>query len=124
MAIVGDVNADGHPDVLFPSVYGGDSMANAFLFLGNAGGQYNDANKIQLPDFRTQSGAAIIDFDHDGYKDVLLPGYHWNMTGTDLDPWSNIPKSRIYWGSATGLRDSNYGEWPSRGAWGPTVVGQ
>ncbi|HEY4181402.1 MAG TPA: FG-GAP-like repeat-containing protein [Kofleriaceae bacterium] len=124
MAIVGDVNADGHPDILFPSVYDGDSMANAYLFFGNAGGQYNDANKIQLPDFHTQSGSAIIDFDHDGFMDVFLPGYHWNMTGADADPWSNIPKSRIYWGSATGLRDNNYGEWPSRGAWGPTVVGQ
>lgn len=121
---VDDINGDGFLDLLLPAQYDGDSLADSAIMWGTAGGTFTDANRTQLAGYHVTRGAAIVDFNHDGYKDIFLPGYHNNTTGADATPWANQAFSRIYWGSATGLRATFYDQWPSRGAWGPTVVGE
>jgi hypothetical protein len=122
--VVDDINGDGFKDILLPSQYDGDSLAPSAIMWGTAGGTYTDANRVELPGYHVTRGAAVVDFNHDGYKDVFLPGYHNNTTGADPDPWANQAYSRIYWGSATGLRPTFFDQWPTRGAWGAVVVGK
>jgi hypothetical protein len=122
--LVDDINGDGFKDILLPAQYDGDSLAPSAIFWGTAGGTYADANRLELPGYHVTRGAAIVDFNHDGYKDIFLPGYHNNMTGADTTPWANQSFSRIYWGSATGLRATFFDQWPTRGAWSAAVAGQ
>ena len=122
--LVDDINGDGHKDLLLPSQHDGDSFTPSAIIWGTPGGTYNDANRTELPGYHVHSGAGIADFNHDGFKDVFLPGFHFNMTGADASPWSNIPYSRIYWGSATGLSATFFDEWPTRGAWSAAIVGR
>lgn len=122
--LVEDINDDGHLDLLLPSQHDGDSLTPSAIIWGTAGGTYNDTNRTELPGYHVTGGAGVADFDHDGYKDVFLPGYHNNMTGADPTPWANLAYSRIYWGSATGLRATFFDEWPTRGAWSAQIVGR
>jgi hypothetical protein len=121
--VVDDINKDGHPDLLFSAHYDGDSFAPSAVFWGTAGGTYNDTNRTELPGYQVTWGAGVADFNHDGFKDVFLPGYHNNITGADMTPWANQAYSRIYWGSATGLSATFFDEWPTRGAWSAAIVG-
>ncbi len=121
--VVDDINGDGNADILLGSHHDGDSYAPSAVFWGTAGGTYNDVNRTELPGYHVTHGAGVADFNHDGKKDVFLPGYHNNITGADLAPWSNIAYSRIYWGSATGLSATFFDEWPTRGAWAAAIVG-
>ena len=122
--LVDDINNDGFKDILLPAQYDGDSLAPSAILWGTAGGTYADANRLELPGYHVTRGAAIVDFNHDGYKDIFLPGYHNNITGADATPWANQAYSRIYWGSATGLRPTFFDQWPTRGAWSAAVAGR
>lgn len=122
--VVDDINADGHLDLLVSAHYDGDSLAPSAIFWGTAAGTYSDTNRLNLPGYQPTFGAGVVDFNHDGFKDVLLPGYHNNMTGADLTPWANQAFTRIYWGSATGLAASSFDQWPTRGAWSAAIVGR
>lgn len=121
--IVDDLNADGHLDVLLTSHHDGDSYAPSAVFWGTAGGTYNDTNRTELPGYHVTYGGGVADFNHDGFKDVFLPGFHNNITGADMMPWTNQAFSRIYWGSATGLKATFFDQWPTRGAWSAVIVG-
>jgi hypothetical protein len=122
--IVDDINGDTYKDLLLTGQYDGDSYANSSIMWGTAGATYTDANRLDLPGYHVTNGAAVVDFNHDGFKDVFLPGYHNNTTGADATPWANQAYSRIYWGGASGLRATFYDQWPTRGAWDAVVAGK
>ena len=123
-AIVDDINNDTYKDLLFTAHYDGDSFAPSMIFWGTAGGTFNNTNRLELPGYHVTNGAGVVDFNHDGFKDIFLPGYHNNATGADATPWANESFSRIYWGSATGLSATFFDEWPTRGAWSAAIVGR
>jgi hypothetical protein len=123
-AVVDDINGDGHADIYLPSYWDGDSGTRLAIFWGSPGGTYSNGAKLELPSHSSLLGGAVADFDHDGFKDVFVPGYHNNITGVDAMPWANQAFSRIYWGSAQGPVSTVFSEWPTRGAWCPAVVGR
>jgi hypothetical protein len=75
---IGDVNNDGHPDVLVTE-YGGIR-----LFLNNGNGTFTDVTKqagLHNPLWATS--AAFVDYDRDGWLDLIVVNY------VDYDPtWS------------------------------------
>jgi len=112
-----DIDEDGHIDLLLSSHHDGDSYTASAIFWGGPGGRVSDANRTELFGFQTAWGAAIADLDHDGHKDVFLPGYHNNG-------WGNLSYSRVYWGGALGPRPNYFDEWATRGAWSALIVGR
>ncbi|WP_432710711.1 FG-GAP repeat domain-containing protein [Pedobacter sp.] len=72
-----DVNGDGHPDILFTNL---TSNAGAFekdptarLLINDGTGNFKDETAKRMPkqDYSTYAGA-IIDFNHDGFPDIIL----------------------------------------------------
>lgn len=123
-AVVADVDGDGHLEVILPSYFDGNSSTSLSIFWGSSRGTYSNAERLLLPSQGSYQGTAVADFDHDGHMDIFVPAYHNNITGADLDPWANQAYSRIYYGGPQGPSPSSYKEWPTRGAWGPRVVGR
>jgi hypothetical protein len=117
VALADDINRDGRKDLLLSSHHDGDSYAPSAVFWGRAGGGgFADGERTEMYGYQPEFGAAIRDFDHDGYKDVFLPGYHNNG-------WQNQAYSRLYRGGPSGINPGMYQEWPTRGAWSAVVVG-
>ncbi len=122
--VVDDIDGDGNADILLGSHHDGDSYAPSAVFWGNAAGTYSDLARTELPGYHVTHGIGVADFNHDGKKDVFLPGYHNNISGADLTPWANLAYSRIYWGSETRLSATKFDQWPTRGAWSAAIVGR
>ena len=125
--VVDDIDMDGHKDLLFPSHYDGDSAGTTVIFYGSATGTFSAANRVELTSHEPVFGTAVADFNHDGFKDVFLPGYFFNASTPstpDPTPWNNAAYSRIYWGSASGIKPSLYDQFMTRGAWDAVVVGK
>ncbi len=115
---VNDVDMDGYPDIILLSHHDGDYQTTSMVFWGAPSGAFNDANHTDYFTYGGVEGADAVDLNHDGYKDLFLPGYHNNG-------WANMAYSRIYWGNPTGRPNpSAYSEIESRGAWSASVVGQ
>ncbi|MBN2801354.1 MAG: VCBS repeat-containing protein [Deltaproteobacteria bacterium] len=112
-----DIDMDGNIDLLLGSHHDGDYSADSMIFWGQPDGSYDNSHRLSLPGHGIEFGTAVRDFDHDGYKDVFLPGM---ISGTT---WSNAAYSRVFWGSSLGISASNYDQWFSRGAWSAVVVG-
>lgn len=81
---VGDVNKNGHPDLLITGV------GNTKLYLGNGDGTFREAN-AGLIDGAWGGETAITDLNGDGNQDLLVTGYN----GPDL-------VSLLYLGDGTG----------------------
>ena len=122
--VVEDINADDHPDLLLASHYDGDSYSPSVVYWGSEEGAYGTTARTELPGYHVTWGTGVADFNRDGYKDVLIPGYHNNVTGTDMAPWENQAFTRIYWGSSVGVRPGLYDQWPTRGAWSVAIAGK
>ena len=81
-ACVGDIDNDGHPDLLV-TYYGHNSL---YRNLGN--GKFEDITEragLPVTGTRWGSGCAFIDYDRDGRLDIFVANY------VDLDA-SNVPK--------------------------------
>jgi hypothetical protein len=81
-ACVGDIDNDGHPDLLV-TYYGHNSL---YRNLGN--GKFEDITArsgLPMTGTRWGSGCAFIDYDRDGLLDIFVANY------VDFDP-ANVPK--------------------------------
>jgi hypothetical protein len=75
--LVFDVNRDGHPDILFVNLTnnGGewDKDPTARLLINDGKGNFKDETAKRIPSQKLSSySGTIIDFNHDGYQDIIL----------------------------------------------------
>ena len=105
-AMADDIDEDGYQDLLLVSHYDGVSYSTeTHLYWGSAEG-YSTDNSTVLP---TQGPlrAAIVDFDNDGYKDIVFGSY--------LSDSGYNTNSLVYYGSAEGFDVDNLDELPTSG---------
>lgn len=75
--LVFDANRDGHPDILFVNLTnnGGqwDKDPTARLLINDGKGNFKDETAKRIPAQKLSSySGAIIDFNHDGFEDIIL----------------------------------------------------
>jgi hypothetical protein len=75
--LVFDANGDGHPDILFINLTsnGGqwDKDPTARLLINDGKGNFKDETTKRIPAQKLSSySGAIVDFNHDGYADIIL----------------------------------------------------
>jgi hypothetical protein len=96
---VADFNGDGHPDVLFNNTMtrarGG--VQPAYVYLGNAKGQYSSQRRLDLPSVEPYEWAAA-DFNDDGFNDLLLVN--------QAETGRRTTESFIFWGGQDGLTET------------------
>ena len=96
---VGDMNADGNPDVFLTSwmcvLYCGDASN---IYWGDLAGNLGD-DVFQLPEAVGGTDAQLADLDDDGWQDIVLSngGVEWDTSFADT--------SYVYWGSGSGYSE-------------------
>lgn len=105
-AVVGDVNADGLPDVL---LYG-RSLAVGFGD-GDAGFEpfVHSSRQSVLPEWEGLTGAAMLDVERDGRMEVLVAGRRLTDWGTDValvrvDDAGRMVAEKLTWIAGRGVR--------------------
>lgn len=67
-AYIRDVNKDGLPDIWVLFAQGDEGI---FLFTNKGGGQFESEQKLRFPPVYGSSGFELVDFNGDGYEDIL-----------------------------------------------------
>ncbi len=110
---ISDVNNDGFLD-LFLTSYGCEPEGNrpSLLYYGSKDGFKQKAIEI---DSHGSSGSVILDYDGDGYKDILICN-HRNADSYLLPkPHQHKNPSLLYWGSKEGYSKESRFEFPAIG---------
>ncbi|MBT5269485.1 MAG: VCBS repeat-containing protein, partial [Candidatus Marinimicrobia bacterium] len=102
---ISDVDQDGWLD-LFLTSYGGEVSGNrpSLLYYGQEGGF-----KEKRDEFKTfgSSGSEIMDYDRDGYKDILISNHRRAGTTQFAIPHEHIVPQMLYWGGREGFSKEN-----------------
>ena len=107
---IGDVDADGYPDLLFSGYTYSSNTGYAYLYYGSSAG-YSTADLDYFSGGRF-GNAYLEDVDGDGYDDVLLPNYY---------DGNHTTYSQLWYGSGSGLSTSNLDYLLTYGAWSAAV---
>ena len=109
---VGDLNKDGHLDLVICNGGGSSPKQNTHIYWGSASG-FSTGNRSDIPTI----GAAVsppADLNKDGYLDLVF-GNYWDGKKHKIN-------SYIYWGSASGYSAARRTELPTMGAALATVA--
>lgn len=90
---VADLNQDGKLDLVLTSYHAG-STRNAPSRIYWNGPQGFDSKQVTLLPTHSASGAMVVDFNRDGWKDILITCHSYNGNHRN--------ESFLYWGSSTG----------------------
>ena len=107
VASAGDVNSDGHDDVIVGAPrWDGQQVdeGRSYLYLGSASGLQSNPTTLDPTDqasaFFGTAVAAAGDVNSDGYDDVIVGAYLWD------GQQSNEGRSYLYLGSSSGLQSN------------------
>jgi hypothetical protein len=105
---IADLNHDGLLDLIV--TFRGEKPS--YVYFGNARGEFSVDRRASFTPLETQ-GVTVGDLNKDGWLDVVCPCYKNKGTRVTL--------SRIYFGSANGLSESNILELPTNGGTGSQI---
>jgi len=102
---ISDVNNDGYLD-LFLTSYGGEVSGNrpSLLYYGTKDGLSKNAEEFQT---YGSSGSEIMDYDNDGFKDILISNHRKAGTTKFAVPHQHTIPQMLYWGGPTGFSRQN-----------------
>ncbi len=112
-AATGDLNGDGHPDIVFANSAGGIS----YIYWGHAG-EFRANWRTALPT-RWAADCTIKDLDGDGHAELLFAHYSDGAVRKPAETGiSHATESYVYWGGPEGPDPGRRTELPGWGATG------
>ncbi len=97
----GDLDGDGHPEVIFNSTMGGPSQTDPdfplYIYLGNETSEYTPSRRLELPTGGGTNTYALADLDQDGFADLVIIApeglriFHGGPDGLKPDRYSILP---------------------------------
>lgn len=100
-----DINKDGWLD-LFVTSYGGEVSGNrpSLLYYGSKDGYKTIPVEIES---YGSSGSSILDFDDDGWLDILITNHRKSGSYYEAQPHRHICPTLLYWGGPNGFSKEN-----------------
>lgn len=100
-----DINKDGWLD-LFVTSYGGEVSGNrpSLLYYGSKDGY--KTKPIEIESYGS-SGSEILDFDGDGWLDLLITNHRKSGSNDEAQPHRHICPTLLYWGGPNGFSKEN-----------------
>ena len=102
----GDLDGDGHLDLVLTHVYPGGGTLSALM--GTGTGAFTGPTSLALPGFAAASSLAIADFNSDGRKDIVVGQGGPNAvtiffsSGSGFAPAVSVPLAAVPWDLAIG----------------------
>ncbi|MDQ7817982.1 MAG: VCBS repeat-containing protein [Melioribacteraceae bacterium] len=108
-----DINKDGWLD-LFVTSYGGEVKGNrpSLLYWGSKDGYKTKPVEIET---YGSSGSEILDFDGDGWLDILITNHRKSGSYNEPQPHRHICPTLLYWGGPNGFSKENRSEFMAVG---------
>jgi hypothetical protein len=102
---ISDINKDGWLDILFTS-YGGEVSGNrpALIYWGSKNGFLRNRTELEC---YGGSGSEILDYDGDGYLDILISNHRKSGSYVIPEPHKHTCPSMLYWGGPEGFSEKN-----------------
>lgn len=102
---IADLNKDGWLDILFTS-YGGEVSGNrpALIHWGSKNGFLPECTELEN---YGGSGSEILDYDGDGWLDILIANHRKAGSYIVPEPHKHITESMLYWGGPNGFSEDN-----------------
>ena len=108
-ASVGDVNGDGHLDIVFSNYHRGQLRHGipSYIYLGSAEGFFRRENRVELVN-DSAAGNMLADLNHDGHLDIVFANHTlWGR--------HDNARSRIFWGKSDGYSHDRVTSLPTVG---------
>ena len=99
---IADLDRDGWLDI-FVTSYGGEVSGNrpSLIYWGSEEG-FGSRPRVELPS-NGSSGSETLDYDGDGWLDILVANHRRSVSTLDATPHQHITRSMLYWGGPDGF---------------------